>query len=203
MSASTRERRIDRPESEISARERTLSENRRKTAMEAGDFVQRMLRETRAILQQANGDRFEAMTLGLVRLHNDGLITSADRTRLQTLFDAVRVAAKQPVIDERVIATIRATYLDLVADDHARPVTVTIASLINNIVTPTGRNDANGTLTFSVVKTRVEGAGAVLVGAMVGAAVGGEIGGLPGAGIGAVVGGIVGAVAGECEIEGQ
>ena len=78
---------------------------------------------------------------------------------------------------------------------------VAIASLANNIVTPTERTDADGTLTFGVVKTRVEGA--VLVGAMVGAGVGGEIGGLPGAGIGAVIGGIVGAVAGECEIEGQ
>jgi hypothetical protein len=185
------------------SRTRTLAENRRATALAAGDLVQRMLRETRALLQQANGDRFDAMALGLMRLRNDGHITPADQTRLQTLFDAVRIAQGQPDIDARVIATIRTTYHDLVADQQARPVSVAIASLTNNLVTPTERTDADGTLTFSVVKTRVEGAGAVLIGAMVGAGVGGEIGGLPGAGIGAIIGGVVGAVAGQCEIEGQ
>jgi len=175
--------------------------NGRLTAIAAGDLLQTMRRETRSILRQAKGDRFDAMKLGLTRLRKDGFITQADLRRLQTLVDAVRAAAEKPIVTDEVPEKIRATYHTLVADGRSSAVAVAIASLANSLVTPTEATDADGTLTFKLARARVEGAGAVVLGAMIGAGIGGEIGGLAGAGVGAVVGGIVGGVMGECEVD--
>jgi hypothetical protein len=170
-------------------------------AMAAGDLLQTMFRETRALLQEAGGNRLDAMKLGLVRLRRDGRVTQRDLNRLETLLDAVRAASEQPIVTDEVPEKLRSTYHMLVADGRSSTVAVALASLANSLVTPTEAAQGDGTLTFTLARGRVEGAGAVLTGAMIGAGVGGEIGGLVGAGVGAVVGGVVGGVMGECEIE--
>jgi hypothetical protein len=170
-------------------------------AMAAGDLLQTMFRETRSLLQEAGGDRFDALKLGLVRLRRDGLVNQRDLNRLEALLEAARTASEQPLVTDEVPEQIRSTYHTLVADGRSSSVALAIGSLGNSLVTPTEAAEANGTLTFTMARGRVEGAGAVLTGAMIGAGVGGEIGGLAGAGIGVIVGGVVGAVMGECEIQ--
>jgi hypothetical protein len=167
-------------------------------AVGAGDWSLLVLREVASILDQAQGNRPEALGQGIDRLFTLEVIRQEEVSPLKDIVTAFWSATYDKAERRSAQSKVINGYQQLLLDPRTSAPTIAIASVAARYVTsaevepppPSGNTPAAAPqLSITPIGT---GTGAV-VGAIIGAGIGFLAGGLAGAAIGAGVGGAAGA----------